>query len=242
MPRASGEAKRKKERKKKSKYRGSDRVHLSTKLVCLSRAWRSEQSTHITASPGYTHEYVRTYVECTAVGQKRPARWWWNYATHAVYARSPLAALHEERLVAGGEVRQQVQVQGGAQVVRVGHEHVLHTRRQELTDTTRAATKNGVALAAMEGGGGGGKRLLPQPFENAAGCLGLFLDTCTGSKYGIKQDNKAFFRLGGQDDVSIKLGRRACMCETRRPRPAADFKCFVLRPPGKAFPTTTFFN
>lgn len=45
---------------------------------------------------------------------------------------SPLTALHQEGLVAAGEVGQEVEVEGGAQVVRVRHEHVLHPRRQEL--------------------------------------------------------------------------------------------------------------
>lgn len=45
---------------------------------------------------------------------------------------SPLADLHEERLVGGGEVGQEVDVQRSAQVVRVRHKHVLDTLRQKL--------------------------------------------------------------------------------------------------------------
>ena len=49
----------------------------------------------------------------------------------------PLAALHEERLVSAGEVGQEVKVQGGTQVVRVRHEHVLDSLSQELNKKTQ---------------------------------------------------------------------------------------------------------
>mmetsp|Transcript_31004 Transcript_31004/g.79027 ORF Transcript_31004/g.79027 Transcript_31004/m.79027 type:complete len:533 (-) Transcript_31004:21-1619(-) len=60
-----------------------------------------------------------------------------------------LADLHHEGRARGGEVRQDLEVHGGAQVVRVGDEHVLEALLQELVQG--AAAEHGRVQVAVAG-------------------------------------------------------------------------------------------
>mmetsp|Transcript_24068 Transcript_24068/g.60935 ORF Transcript_24068/g.60935 Transcript_24068/m.60935 type:complete len:607 (-) Transcript_24068:17-1837(-) len=71
----------------------------------------------------------------------------------------PLRHLHDKRLVGLGKEREQVEVEGGTQVVRVGHKHVLDASVEELLQHpgpgeggVQVAVPGGAPL--LDGGGG----------------------------------------------------------------------------------------
>lgn len=98
-------------RRQHSMRKGASRLKYSEHTVRLqlkySQSWAGIQATSSKNTVSH-HENTVTNTPCSSL----------TYPKHV--------------MISPGEIRQQVQVQGGSQVVRVGDEHVLHPLGQEL--------------------------------------------------------------------------------------------------------------
>lgn len=83
--------------------------------------------------------------------EKKKKCMWWEKDVEAEQKRlvSPLADFHQEGRVGRREVGEKFKVHRGAQVVRVGDEHVLHALRQQLSDAKNNSISRRGSLASL---------------------------------------------------------------------------------------------